>query len=204
MAEFNRDQISKLKKGERIGTVATCFCGAVLIYFIVCFPIAYFKEIALLETIVWATAAPLMAVGIAISAFCNLKFGRDIDKAIKKYVVEVFVENAAAMHPERDSLSFFLAINGNCVEVTVNGYKEKIVFDFSVFGRFSAARKIAALNAITERLCATFCRLYERGSDFKSVNYLEKSNRRKAGKTVPIIADGKPDVRAMKTYLKSK
>lgn len=205
MAELDRQKIKKLKRGELVGTIATVFCGLVLAYFTVLFSISIAQSDQPLQTLVWATAPALMIVGIAVSAFCNLKYGVAIDREIDRYVMQVFVDNAAAMHPERTSLSFFIALNGNAVELTVNGYKEKIVFDFSAFGKLSLARKATVLNVISGRLNSTFCRLYERGVHFTSVDYREKSGtRRKSGRTVPVIVDGVPDKTAMKLYRKNR
>lgn len=200
MAQLNSQKIKKLERGEIIGTVATYFCGIVFIYFLVLFALSWARGDELLSTVLWATAPALMAIGIAVAAFCNLKYGKGIERLINKYVVQVFVENAALMHPEKDSLTFYLNPTGKLIEITVNAYKEKIVFDFSAFKRFSALRKMTALKIVADRLEATFCRLYERGATYKSVEYRQKSN----GKTVKIITDGLPDKKIMKNYIKNR
>lgn len=205
MAQLDAQRIKKLKTGERIGIAATVFCGLVLVYFVVAFSIAFSTGNFVLQTVVWATAPALLVVGIAVAAYCNLKFGGDLDKTIKNFVTETFIENAALMHPERNSLSFFIEIKESIVEISVNGYKEKIIFDFSDFGKFSPMRKLTISKAITDRLNATFCRLFERGASYKSVDYREQvSSKKKAGKLVPVIVDGVPDKKSYKYYLKNK
>ena len=204
MATIKGD-IKKWKLGETLGTCATVFCGIVLVYFAVGFTVAQVLEIEALKIAVLISAPALLATGIAASAFCSLKFGGAIDKAIKNYVLDVCVENAALMHPERNSLSFYISINESAAEMQVNGYKEKIVFDFAELGKLSVMRKVNILTEIENRLCVTFCRLYDRGANYTDVGYAEGAGtRRKSGKTVFIIKDGKPDVKAYKQYLKNK
>ena len=204
MANLNGD-IKKWKRGELCGTIATIFCGIVLIYFAICFPLASVKELEGLQLVTEITAPILIAAGAGIAAFCNLKYGKLLERAIRQYVLDVFVENAAAMHPERNSLSFYISVQDSDIELTVNGYKEKIVFDFSAFGKLSLTRKAAVLTEIENRLCITFCRLYERGSDYSEVSYSEREGtRRKSGKPVNIILNGVPDKKAFKNYLKNK
>ena len=203
MAQLDNQRIKKLLRGEIAGTIATCFCGVVFIYFVVLFALSWASENKLLETIMWATAPALMAIGLAVAAFCNVKYGRAIESLLNKYVVQVFVENAALMHPEKDSLTFYLTQSGKTVEVTVNGYKEKIIFDFSAFKTFSALRRMTVLKIVADRLAATFCRLYERGGTYKWVEY-RRVDKNNAGKTVKIIANGVPDKKIMKNYLKNR
>lgn len=200
MTQLDRESIKKLETGELWGIIATVFCGAVFVYFILLFTLVWVRDDGLLEIIMWSTAPALMAIGIAASAYCNFKFGAGIERQINEYAVQVFVENAPLMHPEKDSLTFFFNVEGKTVEVTVNGYKEKIIFDFSAFKRFSAIRQTTVLKIISDRLAATFCRLYERGTTYKSVEYRLKSK----GRTVKIISDGAPDKKIMKNYLKNR
>lgn len=205
MARLDAQRIKKLKTGERIGIAATVFCGLTLVYFIVFFIFAWTGGSQTLQTALWATAPAMMTLGVAVSAYCNLKFGGELDRIIKNFVTETFIENAALMHPERNSLSFFIEIKENTAEISVNGYKEKIIFDFSDFGKLSAVRKLTISKAITDRLNATFCRLYERGASYKSVDYREKvSSRKKTGKLVPVIVNGVPDKKSYKYYLKNR
>lgn len=205
MVELNKEQINKLRRGEICGNIATGFCGAVLVYFIICFTLAEVYSLFPLQLSTLIAAPVLMVAGIAVAAYCNLKFGNAIDKIIKDYVRDVFVENAALMHPERDSLTFYFSFDKTSATVRVNNYKEKIYFDFSAFGKLSAMRSANVSTAITDRLTVSFCRLFERGVKFKDVSYTVVAGlRRKQGKIIYIIKNGGPDKRALKTYLKNK
>ena len=201
MANLNGD-IKKYKRGELIGTIATGFCGVVLIYFIICFTVARVMELETLQLVTLITSPILMVAGIAVAAYCNLKFGKALDKAIGDYVLETCVENAASFHPERNSLTFYLAFDESKVNLQVNGYKEKVEFDFSALGKLNMARKLSVVSAIENRLTITFCRLYERGATYTDVGYLEPN--RKKEKTVYIIQNGAPEKHAYKFYLKNK
>ena len=204
MANLKGD-IKKWKRGEFFGTCATVFCGIVLIYFAVCFTVARITEIKALELVAVISAPILLAAGVAVAAFCGLKYGGALDKAVKNYVLDVCVENAALMHPERNSLSFYVGMEENIIDIQVNGYKEKLVFDFTDYGKLSLTRKVNILTEIENRLCVTFCRLYDRGANYTEVGYAERAGtRRKSGKTIYIIKDGKPDEKAYKQYLKNK
>lgn len=204
MSALDKDKITKLKRGELLGTVSTALCAAAVAYFVIMFVFARVNNSAVLEITAWATGPVLLVLFIACAAFCNLKFGSAIEKEINKYVQDVLVENAPYMHPERDSLSFFITTMDLGAEVTVNGYKEKIIFDFSAFGKLSAVRKISIANAIADKIAFTFCKLYERGGGYKSVNYsVNDLSRSKKGKTVPIIEGGVPDKKTFKRYLKN-
>ena len=110
MAELNYEKITKLKKGELFGTAATVFCAAVLVYFAVCFALARTMEIRALELAVLISAPVLGTAGVAAAAFCSIKYGGALDREVKRYVLETCVENAALMHPERDSLSFYISM----------------------------------------------------------------------------------------------
>lgn len=204
MAQLDAARIKKLKTGELTGFIATGFCAAVLVYAIVMFSL-FMTGREELGVVLWSTAPALMALGLSIAAFCNIKFGGEIEKLIKSYILDVCVENAALMHPERNSLTFFIELGDSDVRLTVNGYKEAIVFDFSAFGKLSLTRKMAVMRILTERLCVTFCRLYERGAKYKSVEYIEKSSSlKKSGKVIHIISDGVPDKKSYKIYLKNR
>lgn len=205
MAEIDAVKLKKLKRGEAAGKAATVFCGTVMAYFIAMLIASTATENDFLLEIVLITALPALALGIGASIFCNYKYGAAIEKMIKKYVVETFLENAADMHPERDSLTYFISFENKSAVVKVNGYGKKIIFDFSVFGRLSLSRKSAILNAVETRLYVTFGRLYDGGASFRSVDFKEvEGTRRKSGKSIPIITDGEPDVKAYKIYLKNK
>ena len=205
MAELNYEKIKKLKKGELFGTAATVFCAVVLVYFAVCFALARTMEIRALELAVLISAPVLGTAGVAAAAFCSIKYGGALGRGVKRYVLDTCVENAALMHPERDSLSFYISMDEANVTLKVNNFKEPITFDFSAFGKLSLTRKISVLTEIESRLCATFCRLYERGASYKEVGWAENAGRRgKSGKTVYIIQNGVPDKKAYKNYLKNK
>ena len=205
MANLDAQQIKKYKLGELAGNIALVFCGTVLAWFIVGFTVARTQDIKALELAVLISAPILMCLGVAAAAYCNLKYGANLTKSIRRYVVETCVENAKLMHPERNSLTFFITVDKSEINLQVNGYKEKITFDLTVFGRLSLARRVGALNEIENRLTYTFCRLYERGAKYSDVNYTERAtSRRKSGKPVYIIKDGEPDKVAYKSYLKNK
>ena len=202
MAQLDVEKIKKAERGELIGNIASAFCFVIFIYFIVMFSLSWATDNGLLKIIMWSTATPLMAAGIAIAAYCNLKYGSMLEREIKRYAIAVFVENAGLMHPEKDSLTFNFNVVGKSVEITVNGYKEKIVFDFSELKRFGGMRKLTATKIISDRLSATFCRLFERGASYKTVVYRRAGKN--GGKTIAIITDGMPDKNIMKNYLKNR
>lgn len=204
MADSDGEKIKKLKRGELIGTVATAFCGAVLVYFIVCFAVGAYTDNGALKISTLIVAPVLTVAAAGVAAFCNLTYGAELDRLIKERVLKVFVENAALMHPERDSLTFYCTAGDAVTEIKVNNFKEKIVFDFSDFGKLSLARKATIASAIETRLCLSFVRLVsERGAKYSSVNYLPRTAK-KQKKPTYIIKDGTPDKRAVKIYLRNK
>lgn len=204
MARLDAEKIKKLRRGERIGNLATGFCAVVLIYFIVCFTVARVYGDNTLELATLISAPVLMAAGIAASAYCALRYGNRLNAEIRSYIRDTMIENAALMHPERNSLSFYISIDDTKTYLQVNGYKEKITFDFSALGKLSVLRKAEILTETENRLCATFCRLYDRGAEYVSVGYSEREGtRKKSGKTVYIIENGKPDIKSYKIYLKN-
>lgn len=205
MAELEKEKLNKLKKGELLGNIATAFCGAVLVFFIVCFSIAQAKSLETLRLVTVIISPILIALGAGLSAYCNIKFGGAIDRLINGYITDTMVENAALLHPERNSLSFFIELQSDKVYLKVNGYKECVIFDFSAFKKLSLSRKLSIVNAVENRLICTFCRLYERGAEYSSVSFAERaSSKRKSGKTFYIIENGSPDTKSFKTYLKLK
>lgn len=198
-------EIKKLKRGEIIGNIATAFCAVVLVYFLAGFSSAYALDMTNLKIIVSATSGGLIAAGIAVAAYCSIKFGGAIERLIGSYVRDVFVENAANMHPERDSLTFYLKLTESRMEIKVNNFKELIVFDFSAFGKLSAMRKMNIFSAVETRLTVSFIRLFERGGKYDSVSYsIQNGSRRKKGKTIFIIENGNPEKHSMKLYMKNK
>lgn len=200
-----KGNIKKWEKGELCGTASTAFCVVVVLYFAAAFISASVLNLEKLKLVTLIISPLLLVAGVALSAFCNIKFGGAIERAIKQYILDVCVENAAAMHPERKSLSFYVALEERAVVITVNDFKDKIVFDFSEFNKLSFMRKAFILGEIETRLTVTFCRLYERGASYTDVGFAEREGtRRKSGKKVYIIQNGVPDKKAFKTYLKNK
>lgn len=204
MAQFNEEQMKKCLRGERMGNVALIFCGAILVGFIVCFSVAQALNLAALRLAAFIVAPVGAILSVCFAAYCNLRYGGAIDRAIGEYVRNVFVENAALMHPDRDSLTFYLSLDGTRVNVKVNNYKEVIVFDFSVFGKLSPMRRLAVYTAIESKLSDTFCRLVvERGAKYNSVNYTEQSDKKKA-KATSIIDNGVPSEKALKNFYNNR
>lgn len=204
MAKINGD-IEKWKKGERCGTFATFFCVNVVAYFVGAFTSATLLNLEKLKLVTLIVCPILLVLGICVSAYCSIKFGGANEKAIKQYILDVCVENAPSMHPERKSLSFYVCLEESSVVITVNDYKDKIIFDFSEYGKLSFMRKAFILGEIETRLTVTFCRLYERGGNYSDVCFAEREGtRRKSGRKIYIIQNGVPDEKAFKSYLKNK
>ncbi len=202
MPNLNTEEIKKLKKGELWGLIALSFAGISCVAAIVFFALAIARPDDGFRIYGSILCAPL-SIFAAVAAVCNLKYGRAIDKIIKNYVRDVFIENAALMHPERDSLTYYISNDGWEFSIKANNFKERIIFDFSAFGKLSAIRKSSITTTIIERLEWTYCRLYERGGTYKTVSYaVIKSG--KQGKTFNIIENGTPDKKAYKDYKKQQ
>ena len=202
MANLNTEEIKKLKKGEVCGLIATCAAGITLVALGVLLIIAAVRENSDLRLCAALLCLPTGLFSL-IAAICNLKYGKSLDGIIKNYVRDVFVENAELMHPERDSLTYYISNDGNKFFVKANNFKEMITFDFSAFGKLSIVKKAAISTVIIERLGATFCRLMERGGKYKTVSYCVTKDG-KQGKTVSIIENGTPDKKIYKSYLKQQ
>lgn len=203
MADLDRDKIKKLKRGEAVGYVFAAVCIAAVIYFIVCFSIAQVKDLYSLRLAVLISAPIILLLGASVSAYCNLVYGRELDRQISKYIREVFIENAAAMHPERNSLTFHFLFEDSTLEMKTNGYTEKVIFDFSPFGKLSALKISSITSECINRLTTTFCRLFDRGAGYIEVGYVFDRNGKK-GKECKIISGGIPDGKAYKDYIKTK
>ncbi len=202
MPNLNTEEIKKLKKGELWGLIALSFAGISCVAAIVFFALAIARPDDGFRIYGSILCAPL-SIFAAVAAVCNLKYGRAIDKIIKNYVRDVFIENAALMHPERDSLTYYISNDGWEFSIKANNFKERIIFDFSAFGKLSAIRKSSVTTTIIERLEWSYCRLYERGGTYKTVSYaVIKSG--KQGKTFNIIENGTPDKKAYKDYKKQQ
>lgn len=200
--QLDSAQIQKFKRGEAAGNAATGFCGAVLIYFIVCFTVAQVNDNTALRISTLVAAPVLMTSGAGVAAFCNLYYGAKLEKTVAQYMRAVFVENAALMHPEKESLTFYMSFDGASAKIKVNNFKESIIFDFSSFKKLSAARKAFIAAEAETRLTVTFLRLaLERGENYK--NIAVGGSAKKNAKLTFIIRDGKPEKRAMKIYLKN-
>ena len=200
--ELDGEKLKKLKRGEAAGYICAAVCAAAIIYFIVCFAVG---EACVLYPLKLSAmiAAPLAGISAAAgAAYCNLKFGGEFDRALTECVRRTFIENAELMRPEKTSLGFVVKVLERSAEVKVNNFKEKTVFDFSPFGRLSAAKRSAAFSEIADVLSSTFLRLYGRGIRFKEVYYSE--DNKKGGRVNFIIKNGEPDKRAYKNYLKRK
>ena len=179
------------------------FALAGLVFFAVCYPIARVKDLSALLLLSYILSPILISFGAAGAAVCNIKFGGEADKTIRQYVLDTCLENPQAMHPERDSLTFHIVLDGCVFTMNANGYKESLIFDFSAFKKLTPSRRTAIATEICTRLTVSFCRLYERGAKYKDVNYTIQNGTKKS-KTVPIITGGVPDKKSFKIYLKNK
>ncbi len=203
MVSLDEEKIKDIKRGERYGLLFIAAAVAGVIFFAVCYPIARAFDMRSLLTVSCAVAPVLIAAGSAGSAFCNLRYGGAADKTIRQYVIDTCLENPQAMHPERDSLTFYIAVDGCKFHMSANGYKEKLIFDFSAFKKLSPVRRGAIAEEIGNRIIISFCRLYERGAKYKSVGFVIENGSKKS-KAVPVITDGVPDKKSFKIYLKNK
>lgn len=196
---LSTEKIKKLKTGETVGYVFAGVCAAGLAFFIIAFTTAQALEIVPLRLAALIAAPVIMVLSAGVSAFCNLKFGNALDSEISAYVQSVLIDNAALMHPERDSLTFTVGFEGSTAYLKVNGYKDRIPFDFSALGKLSAMRRSSLSTVITSKLGAAFCRLAERGAQYKSVECAVSGK-----KPVQIISDGAPDKKIYREYLKTR
>ena len=202
VVNLDEKKIARIKLGELLGYFCLAVAAAGIICFIVCYPIAEVKNLPALLTVSYTVPPILIALGAAGGALCNIKFGGDADRLISKYILDICLENPGAMHPERDSLTFYISFEGCTFSMHANGYKESLIFDFSAFKRLSLTRRAAIANEIGNRLISTFCKLYERGANYKEVNFTVEGTKKK--KFVPIIVNGVPDKKSFKIYLKNK
>lgn len=203
MVVLDEDKVKKVKLGDLIGYICLAVAAAGAIFFAVCYPIARVQNLNSLLNVTYIFAPVLIIIGATGAAICNIKFGGENDRLIHKYVLDVCLENPEVMHPERDSLTFFIELEDCKFVMRTNGYNEGLTFDFSAFKRLGPMRKSEIATEICNRLIISFCRLYKHGSQYREVNYVLKTSG-KEGKNVPIIVDGKPDPKAYKIYLKTK
>ena len=202
MVTLDEKKIAEIKRGELVGYLFLALACAGAVFFAVCYPVARVKDLPILLTLSHVLAPVLIAVGAVGGALCNVKYGGSADRLIRQYVLDICLENARVMHPERESLTFHIELDGCKFLMHANGYKENIVFDFSPFKRLSLSRRANIATEICNRLTITFCKLYERGAKYKDVNYIFYHGSK--NKAVPIITDGKPDKKSFKIYLKNK
>lgn len=202
MVNLDERKITIIKRGELAGYICLALAAAGVIFFAVCYPIARVKDSSSLLLVAYIVPPVLIALGAAGAAYCNIKFGGSAEKLIRQYILDVCLENPQAMHPERDSLTFYVSLDGCKFSMHANGYKESLIFDFSPFKRLSFARKAAIATEIGDRLTVSFCRLYERGAKYREVNYTVTGSKK--NKIIPIIASGVPDKKSYKIYLKNK
>lgn len=203
MVILDENIVTKVKRGNLIGYIFLAVAAAGVLFFAVCYPIARVQDIATLINLSYILAPILIIAGATGAAFCNIKYGGEGDKLIHKYVLNVCLEHPELMHPERDSLTFYIELEDCKFLMHANGYTDGLTFDFSAFKKLWPMRRSEIATEICNRLIISFCRLYHHGSQYKDVSYVLKYGS-KEGKTVPIITDGKPDKKAYKIYLKTK
>ena len=203
MQNLDEKKIARIKRGELYGILCLALAAAGVIVFAVCYPVARAKHLSDLLLLSYILSPILIAIGSGGAAYCNIVYGGCADRLIGQYVLDICLENAKAMHPERSTLTFYIEFEGCVFSMHANSYNEKIVFDFSPFKRLWPMRRTAIANEICNRLTATFCRLYERGAKYKLVSYSFMYGRKKS-KKVYIINDGVPDKKSYKVYLKNK
>lgn len=203
MINLDGQKIAKIKRGELIGLVSLCVAAAGAIFFIVTYIVARVQDSEALKITSFVVSPILIAVGASVSALFNLKYGKLSEQLIRQYIVDSCVENPALLHPERDTLTFYISVEDCKFCVKANGYKDGLTLDFSAFKKLSPFRKSAIYSEIGTRLTVTFCRLFERGAKYKEVGYTADFKGKKK-KLVPVITDGLPDRKSFKIYLKNK
>ena len=201
MYSFDKSAVAAIKRVDRISALCLALASAGLLFFAVCYPVARVYELRALLVCAYAGAPLLVAAGAAGAAICNFKSG--FEKLMRRYVLDVCLENARALHPERNSLTFYITLGDCAFELRANDFKDALLFDFSAFERLSPIRKGAIATEIGNRLTITFCRLYERGASYADVSYAMRTDK-KTSKIVPLIVNGAPDKIAFKIYLKHK
>lgn len=201
---MNEEEIKKFKRllvGERAGIALNAFCGAVFVLAIILFSVGAATGNADLKIAALSVCPVTMALAIASSAYCYFKFGKTKDKFLKDKVRDIFIENAAALRPDRNSLTYYITIEQDKAYVRTNDFKERVIFDFSPLGKRAVNRSDIA-GLLTHTLTVAFCRLYDKGARYSDVSY-RIYLKEKTKNPVAIIADGKPDKTAYKYYLKN-
>ena len=203
MVTLDEKKIADIKRGGIFGILCLATAAAGVIFFAVCYPVARVNGSSTLLLLSYVLSPVLIAVGAGGAAVCNFIFGGMEERLIRKYIIDICVENPKAMHPERDSLTFYIEYEGCIFKMHANSYSDGLVFDFSPFKRLGPARRAAIATEICNRLIVTFCKLYEHGASYKEVNYTLPVGRKK-NSSAPIIAGGIPDKKSFKIYLKNK
>lgn len=202
MVTLDEVKTAKVKRGKIAETVFLAAACAGLIFFAAAYPVTRAKNLHNFTVAVCILSAVLVGAGAAGAAACDLKYGRLSDRIIRHYIIGVCLEKPELLHPERDSLTFTICSEGLTFTLGANGYKEKLIFDFSPFKRLSPMKKSAIADEIGLRLIVTFCTLYGRGGQYKDVAY--RYEGAKKGKGVPVIVGGTPDKKSYKLYLKNR
>ena len=202
MAILDEKKIKKIKLGELMGSLCLAVAAAGVILFAALYSVARVKDLSTLLIISYIIPPVLIALGAAGAAFCNIKYGGDADKLISRYILDICLENPQILHPERDSLTFYISVEDCTFSMHANGYKESLVFYFSAFKKLSLSRRAAIAAEIGNRLTVSFCRLYERGAKYREVNFTVEGSKK--NRVVPIITGGVPDKKSFKIYLKNK
>ena len=202
MVVLDEDKVKRVKLGDLIGCICLAVAAAGVLFFAVCYPIAKAQSLDVLLNLSYILAPVLIILGATGAAICNLKFGAENDRLIHKYVLDICLEKPEVMHPERDSLTFYIELEDCKFLMHTNGYNDGLTFDFSAFKKLGPMRKSEIATEICNRLVISFCRLYKHGSQYRDVSYVLKNGSKE--KSVPIIVNGEPDPKAYKIYLKTK
>lgn len=198
MATLNSD-IKKLKKIEYILIGAYIVCGAAMLLFVIGYAYARAVSNKTLQTVFLTLCPILVVVGSTLAAFLTYKWSSKTAKQIKMFILQVFVENAHLMHPDKKSLTFDISIDSTTATLGVNGYKEKIVFDFSPLGKLSIKEKNLVLENIQTRLIVAFCRLSDsHRTTYADIDYTLNN------KKIQILTNSTPTPKAYRIYTKNK
>lgn len=206
MEILNKEEILRLRKGEKLGNAAVCLSAIVLVFFIVAFPLSsvYNLDALYLSSVI---ACPIVLVALCgVAAYCNIKCTGKIDKMIAEYVKAAFIENAKSLHPEKSSITFYINYSDKVMTLRANNFKDSVILDFSPIGKLSPMRKLTIFSAVETRLTVTYIKLFEKTKSIESINYYENdANKHKhSGKPVYIIKDGIPDKRAYRIFMKNQ
>lgn len=200
MTDTEIKKYKSLVAGERAGIACTVCCACIFIAAIIMFTVGALQNNEILKIFALAVCPVIMLLCIAASAYCYFTYGRQKEKMLKAFVSNILIENASALRSDRSSLSYTITVEKGKAYLKANDFKNSVVFDFTPLGKNAVGASEIALT-VTGTLSNTFCRLYDRGAEYKSVSY-RLSYDGKTKKTVPVITDGVPDKNAYKAYLK--